>query len=60
MGVERREKVMNGPKTRGPRYLALFLSREEHSSLSEAAAGTLSHDELRSPRMSLDKWLLDK
>ena len=42
------------------RYLTLFLSREEGGSLKESAAGTLTHDELRNSRMSLDKCLLDK
>lgn len=42
------------------KYLTLFLSREECDSLKESAAGTLSHDELRNSRMSLDKCLLDE
>ena len=42
------------------RYLTLLLSREEGGSLKESAASTLTHDELRNSRMSLDKCLLDK
>ena len=60
LGVERREKVMNGPETGETQIPDFVLISGRRRQLRESAAGTLSPDELRNSRMSLDKCLLDK
>ena len=51
---------MNGPETGETQIPDFVLISGRRRQLRESAAGTLSPDELRNSRMSLDKCMLDK
>lgn len=60
IGCGEKRKGDEWPQDRETQIPDFVLISARMCSLKESAAGTLSRDELRNSRMSLDKCLLDK